>query len=58
MSHALICLSSKEFSTNFFLTGEKEYIVGGGGGGGGGWYQSYLLKGKGHGITQGRQGMC
>ena len=51
---------SKEFSMNFIQTGEKEYNVGevGGGGGGGGWYQSYRLKEKGHGITQGRQGMC
>ena len=32
----------------FIQTGEKEYNVGE-------WYQSYLLKRKGHGITQGRQ---
>ena len=54
--------NSKEFSTNFIQTGEKEYNVGeveeGRGGEGGGWYQSYLLKEKGHGITQERQGMC
>ena len=55
--------NSKEFSTNNYPNGRKglqcwEVEGGGGGGGGGGWYQSYLLKGKGDGITQGRQGMC
>ena len=40
--------NSKEFSTNFIQTGEKEFNVGEvEGGRGGGWYQSYLLKGKG-----------
>ena len=53
-----ICSNRKEFSTNFIQMGEKEYNVGEMEVEGGGWYQSYLLKGKGHGITQGRQGMC
>ena len=53
--------NSKEFSTNFIQMREMEYNIGEveeGKGGGGGWYQSYLLKGKGHGITQGRHGIC
>ena len=56
--------NSKEFSTNFIQMEEKEYNIGERGRKGRKeigttqCYQSYLLKGKGHGITQGRQGMC